>query len=741
MKKHCMMIAAALAVANAATADAQPPAKPYGDADGDGLSNVAEWLIGNVFTNFPGTAGISATNAYSLTALMPDYYRRVENLYLGEMFADHDFMEDGWEDKYKTTARSLYDPWNDPDGDGWSNYAECRAGTDPGDEASRPAPTIRATVSMAPGEGQLAGKIVLEAYGTEPIDPAGRAEAKWTVETSGVTRAEFRIDGRGVRGGRHVFAAWLDKDGNGKWDPGEPYGAAKDVDVGWSDAEFTVELTQTTPIMARIDIATAIGNGSVTTFETADGASDRGNVNSIVGYYKNKAIEDPYEGTNMPPNSTSLTRIRVVRNWINGEYHRQGSSSTYAEVILDRYFDLSVHPTLTEADLLADGAFDLDWDTLYSARGLNRILFNKQVYSATYRVVVGDGEIGDQAQYASGKNLPVLFSNRFEYNPDSVENYYQTPTVPCTNYTAQLIYPSRPTFCWTHTNTIDKAYPAFQLRIYRDAEKRSIVYDSGIQRAPARDQNGMYRWTAPVYADMVSVWKDSSGVKHATMFTTTNNYYWAVSMLDAKFTTFSPQETVTPFRLGTSGSFADGHGHGSIAVRVKYMGALYGSVSMNPASMAGVTNLVRVQAFTTPDFTGLPVAETYVTNVATIASESVIATNAVLRGVAPGTYYVRAYIDTDADGVKSDWESWGYNCYVGDRSVERAWAPKPITLKCNLNPPPDATVYIEDADTDNDGFPDAWEWNQYGDLATQGPATGNTAFPTVNPSLSPTLNN
>ena len=72
---------------------------------------------------------------------MPDYFLRVGSLYLGEMFSDHDFCEDDWEDLYATrvnsaterlfASRFVSDLWADYDGDGWSNYAECRAGTDP----------------------------------------------------------------------------------------------------------------------------------------------------------------------------------------------------------------------------------------------------------------------------------------------------------------------------------------------------------------------------------------------------------------------------------------------------------------------------------------------------------------------------------------------------------------------------------------------------------------------------------
>ena len=878
----------------------------YGDSDNDQLPNFTEYLIGKGFANeagFAGVAGISATNSHSLASLVTDYFRRIGNLYLGEMFTDHDFMEDFWEDQFGASnlSRAYYDPWNDPDDDGWSNYAECRAGTNPEIPANTyglqgmsthnyPIPTIHAKVVMGPGEGTLDGQIVVQAY-SETSKTTGLPDAVWTVTAGGeteadsssgsqtnsasanaksaylginpgreisftmapgfitpgsvsidvldpkwvqyvagtpiygnlanaewqrtiledrpdpidatkgdiVTRAfdeentvvgtidyttgratidftevtndwyivdstdvdvtatnasytlihlldshvraswgsnvpgdnswmtlnlkesddahaEQKVNLGHVREGNNTFVVFLDADGSGAWNPGEPYGVAKGVDVGWSDAEFTVELTRTTPIMARFDLVKAINNGSGdtgsgSTSSTGNGSTskltDRDAVNAPMGYAPNE--ESMYPGTNMPSN-VSLTRVRVVRNWINRE-------STSADVLLDRYFDLSTHPFLTEADLLAEGMLDLDWGTLNRAFN-NLATASAGLSNVTYRVVIGDGDVGTYANY--GNNLSRMFSNLFEAST------VQTPTVPDPKL-AQMVYSGRPTFRWSHPNSINKAYPAFRLRIYA-SDGSTVVYDSGPQRAPARDSKGMYEWTAPVYAGMVT----PSG----HVLETAKNYYWAVSMLDAKFTAFSPNETTTPFRLSTSGILYDGKGYGSIAVRVKYFGPLVGSLS---AEATTTKNLVRVQAFTSPDFSGTPVAEAYVTDVSTIASESVIATNAVLTGVAQGgTYYVRAYIDTDADGAKSDWESWGYACYVGDQSVKSVWTPKPVKVTYD-SMMPDATVFIEDADTDGDDFPDAWEWNKNGNLTAQDPITGDTFFAAVNPDLVPIL--
>ena len=173
----------------------------FGDEDNDQLPNFTEYLISKGFKNLAGKdlEKISSTNmnSYGMAGNMTDYFRRVKNLYLGEMFTDHDFMEDWWEDFFKPDmlSRGLYDPWSDPDDDGWSNYAECRAGTDPtlqntssiaiGNEdavivRNYPVPTIHANLVMAPGEGMLTGQIVLQAY-SETSKASGLPDAVWTV--------------------------------------------------------------------------------------------------------------------------------------------------------------------------------------------------------------------------------------------------------------------------------------------------------------------------------------------------------------------------------------------------------------------------------------------------------------------------------------------------------------------------------------------------------------------------------
>ena len=867
------------------------------DSDRDGLSNFAEYLIGEGFANLtdPAFPSVKPSLPHSMShtpgtwfgQIVPDYFLRVGKLYLGEMFTDHDMMEDAWEDQFSVDkiSRAKWDALSDGDDDGWSNFAECRANTDPTSQSVNaiddftvpqyPIPTVTATI-VYNGEETLRYPIVVQAF-SKKFGAKGIPDAIWTVgsgesstkylglnlnsvwrstlgpgavspgklkvsfkdpnyeygsatnrsygtlataewmvwlsdkiragssdvgdivtddndETgeivgtinyvtgaieidfsklqypviwhssdkngnssaateklihlatsyvkveweSSVPTGKSRItlsladslpdsDSHRSRGhlfeGSNMFVAFLDSvNADGKWTPGEPYGVVANVDVGWNGTSCEIELKKTTPQIVRIDLASAIQAGD---FATANGQTDRGIENADdKGYLGN--VENSHPSTNLTATASSRTKVRIVRKLIN-------SSDDYGAVVFERDFDLSVHPTLTEADLLGNGVYDLDWGTLTRAyTGTPTTLA-----SATYRIVIGDGEAGEYEQFCDS-NLALNFCNRFEASAK------QTPTVPDPNL-AEIVYAGRPTFRWSHPNSIGKAYPAFRLRIYTAASKSdsSMVYDSGVQQAPPRNSAGVYEWTAPVYCGMVTA--------KGKVFNTTNNYYWAVSMLDAKFTDFSTSETATPFRLSCTGDINDGSGYGSIKVAVKYFGPLADNVSTSASTKE---NLIHVQAFTTPDFTGVPAGEAYVTNAANIASASDVSVNAVIRGVPSGTYYVRAFLDTNGNFKKDAWESWGYGCYVGAidapyANVSRSgvkvsasdfpYTPRGYVVAAGGGVP-EATVYIEDVDRDFDGFPDVCEMqNGENSLSARSPISGNTFFATVNPNLQANL--
>ena len=145
--------------------------------------------------------------------------------------------------------------------------------------------------------------------------------------------------------------------------------------------------------------------------------------------------------------------------------------------------------------------------------------------------------------------------------------------------------------------------------------------------------------------------------------------------------------------------------YGTIRACVRYFG---------PKAEILDQGTVRVEAFTSPDFTGTPAArvalpESEKTTTATVDAEHVCQVE--LQGLPSGRkYYVRAYVDSDLYGTQNvcdDWESWGYSC---DRSGATADMFAPLAWQVDASSAGSVcTVYIEDADTNNNRIPDAYE--------------------------------
>ena len=861
------------------------------DTDNDQLNNYVEYLVSEGFSKYgfpaldPTAMKTDATNGQ----VVPDYFLPVGRLYLGEMFTDHDFVEDWWERLYGTAYASqfVFDALNDPDDDGWSNYAEARAGTNPTIEKSvsfvsadfneYPVPAIRAKVHYNGNKSVAGASLVVKAYSSKTT--SRKASAVWSVTMGGASsdasstttsgnneakigntyerqlgrnpgevvtynlgngmivpgtvflsfrdlnaltyspaggyiwaaasdtswveglREDFttateesakivalglevgmvnyktgditidfskipaylyreseassngssggyvyrfnqpspsnswerldvassfvRIEWNGqivssdhawtlnlgtadsghVREGQNYFTAFLDLDGNGVWTAGEPFGCSTEVgvNVGWSKAEVEFELTDTAPQMFRVQLGEALASND---FSSQEALNDRG-VNVDRGR-ANTSILEP--GTNMPPQTAVNLKVTVARTAVNGV--AKSTKGYLSGDVLTLNVDQVAGSTLTEADLLRTGMLDLDWGTLSSASTAAGLV-SSTITCAVYRVVIGNGTT---SPVLANNSLATCFVNTYEYGTAQSR---ATPVAP-----KGTIHGAQPTFSWTHANAIGKDYPAFRLRVWT-ADGRTVVYDSGNRRAPARNSAGVYSWTAPIYADMVT--------PQGVVFSTTNNYQWSVSMLDAKFTTPNATETKVPFRLECSGAGGAASDYSSIDVCVKYFGPA--TISTVPSTTKG---LVHVQAFTTPDFSGAPVGEAYVADDEVVSSTVANTANCTIKGLAAGTYYIRAFIDSDDDFAHSAWETWGYANYVGTET-KSLYSPKAVTVKHGTVEKPFVTVYMEDMDTDQDGFPDSYEYDANSSLDSMGPASGNTFFTSVNPDLKNTL--
>ena len=344
---------------------------------------------------------------------------------------------------------------------------------------------------------------------------------------------ELDTVGRRIPSGDCILECWS---GDGQFVPGMPYGC---VYIHASSSERAdITLTRTNPNIVRIDLAAAIqANNS---FDAATAATDRSKFNSMLGYGTNEALPSGTEVDLSSFNSNTLTHVRVVRCGLNGT----PCSSSSADVLIDTFFDLSVRSVMTEADIpLSQPVSGFSFIRSLDAGTLNRA-FNgsatpsMSLETAEYRIVIGDGDVATDQSQCYDNNLQLVFKNVFEALTA------QTPTTPDESLSG-MSYSGYPTIRWTHVNTVNKAYPEFRVRFYAsNANDASVVYDSGPLPAPTRDEAGMYEWTAPVKSG------DTTG-KGVTLATGTT-YYWAVSMLDAKFTGFNSNETRTPFTFAAA---------------------------------------------------------------------------------------------------------------------------------------------------------------------------------------------
>lgn len=878
--------------------DSQSTADTIADSDGDGLSNFAEYIISEKF----GFARLNPRDPKT-DGVCVDYFLRKGDLYLGEIFTDHDQVNDVWENKYAGFADFYaYDPSRDDDGDGWSNWAEQKAGTDPRlvketgiDDytlAGFPVPCIRArivnngltvetapvvikawserrdpgmtgdpdatwtiagsandgqqqapganddgatgaaemgesskylgikpegarTLTLGPGaiernsvkifykdlsfcKAQIVGDMII------PTEIGSELEAEWyylvhdregklyttggifadeqevgTVDYDtgavtidfgndalcgimlgdpGTTDADGNptydllnldqsyvlvtwnssarsgslnrtlylsdaddpgdISGRfdHVREGLNTFIAFVDRDGDGAYTAGEPYGFVRGVDVGWSGAEFEIELTETSSVFARVNVfgggnGGGNGGGAVSDRLTLWGTS----CGDTAGASLPTASNDTWAAS-----ANAYEHVRIVPYMVAGVYgDGEGSNSfvyavNYVENRVVAEFDVrkDTKPYITEADFIRDGAFDIDWDGFYTSAFANNSRLTSAVGEVTavkYRIVFGnEGPVGAEGNLdtsSSGtRSFPILIERRFERTANR--------TKPTNLSVDGVVCGAQPFFGWRLDEPTDVqvyvnpntgvtsyvepaarygcSYTAFEIQVAdRDG---NVIYDSGVVRAPVRDADGFFRWTpTDLYAgDQTALGK---------IFSAAGNWKWRIAMYNAKFKPnvreamngwSAWQEFSTSVGTGnTLGDFA----HETIDVSVKYTGPV--KVLDGCEDLSTTEGTVRVQAFVSPDFSAEPVAQGFISDRAALTNVADAAANGRLIGLLPGDYCLRAYVDTNGNLKKDDWESWG-------AAAESVKVGPGIKV-------PVISFFIEDADTDQDWIPDAWE--------------------------------
>ncbi|MCF7837454.1 MAG: hypothetical protein K9N49_02395 [Candidatus Marinimicrobia bacterium] len=206
---------------------------PFADSDGDGLSNYFEWLAGldpNLYDS--NGDGYGDYNSFPTNSVLT----------YGAIHTDNDWMADEWEILFRPAlSPDIYDAHLDVDGDGWSNYAEFMARSNPTNVLSVPRPSL--SVRARYNGALTAGPIVIHFFSNAARDGVPDAVGTITPVPTYPHTATLSNFGGYLREGSVYAFAFIDNNGNGQWDLGEPAGlpAVQPMNVSWGDVP-TIEI-------------------------------------------------------------------------------------------------------------------------------------------------------------------------------------------------------------------------------------------------------------------------------------------------------------------------------------------------------------------------------------------------------------------------------------------------------------------------------------------------------------------
>ncbi len=532
--------------------------------------------------------------------------------------------------------------------------------------------SVFGTVNFITGEISL-DPAPLEDAGLKPAGMLVKVEYVYSIGTEWPQTLWFNNPSSGrVRQGLNTIEAWIDLNGDGLYTAGEPYGIVRNVNVGWHrTAETVIELKDTSTIIPH--------------YLLTDGSSDRSVVKGVAGGVV-QTVAEGGEGTD--GNIGGLTsKIVVRRTSINGETE-YGNKTVPNRTLVSKTYVIDDRSYITEADVLSDDKFDLDWKWLVNdATKLG--LAASDIKTAEYEIF----QVVTLAGGAVTNISLATFSNTF--------NSQRPVPVARAPIASAPVYSAAPTFAWT---CADETMTAFRLQISTSTNRADVVYDSGVSMLPGRVPlaNGVnaHTFTAPFYAGAPVATNGAFVVADGT------NYFWRVTEYNAKYNTDGEKfwSSWTPFQMdvGNANRYPKTKtGYGKCGAVVRYFGP-------NKNDLKGI---VVVEAHRSADFTDQPLAQLRA-DVSQLADETDISTvNAAFAGIEPGEVFLVAYIDANNNGRRDATESWGYANYVGTERLS-IYTPRGVTVMDELylsSEPPKAVIYIEDADVNRNEIPDCLE--------------------------------
>lgn len=299
--------------------------------------------------------------------------------------------------------------------------------------------------------------------------------------------------------------------------------------------------------------------------------------------------------------------------------------------------------------------------------------------------------------------------NVADYQPNRIR-----PTVVAPK--GEIIYSGLPSFRWSAL----EGASAFGITV---SGSDGFTYSTGYQNMPAAVSTApsplntgvllhTYEWTAPLV----------SGLNLPD-----GDYTWTVTHY-APFAQAGYAASGGSFRMNARYAYTnrlESSDTAWITVNVKYVG-MYSFNDM------GMTELgrspIRVEAFESADLSGVPAAGAVLawTETAGVTNMFSSGIKVALVGLSPDTrYYVRSYFDLNNNGVHDVFEPWGY--IREDGSSSWTFDVKGVVAMRNSAAASTGSLWMQDLDTDNDGIPDTYEYQVYGNLTSMG-ASGGSAL-------------
>jgi hypothetical protein len=659
------------------------------DTDNDLLPDSFEWAMAGNLTSL-GVANyaptVKQTVAYAGSPLVvaasesPPYF---EWLYTDNDYVSDDY-EQGWEDSFATSCR--YDEHEDGDRDGWNNWCEALSGT------------------------TLAYNSYNENADTNEM---GAAEATMTDKTASFPMPALQIMldycGRAIRGAKLVIHAYSREDMN-----------------GWPDAvfvkDFSTETLDTWPMTVTVGRESLVyghlrqGRNWFYAWMEEDGSA-LASVND--GNWPTWTSGEPAA---IADNQLDGIDIGFDRNEIS--FHFTDKPESFARVSWEGQISEvdDVHVAMLYS---GNAVFDrvIKWprtwmhegDIVSWNNGLNGDNRRNFGLGALESAVTPDNEVvrmfnvflTPQCDYEAN-GLPDDYSNRSSFC-EIVNWMHSASALPkpvlygpvC----KEIVADARPEFKFS----LDPEFTEFQFRILKrrqetDSWSNPIIMVDERVLAPGRF------WNDTTHARDLVIFKSPISVgdvsENIVVFERGKTYQWIVNAYSPGVKSGAASAVgyfiTSDASTSTSGTTYTPGGKGVIDVNVSYPSGM--------VAQGGGTTPICIQAFRSKSFNGVPDAQVRCTRPATVR----------ITGLEDGeSYYLRAYIEQGGDPTMRDsWESWGYY-----RAGDGAANPfEPVAVKATRlgNASAPYEIVIQDCDTDNDLFPDAYEWAISGDLASLG---------------------